>query len=180
MFLRHNDRPEPARKPAEHVRLAGLPETPPKVEPVRAAAEPARAPAGSEQSNVLIVGQGIRLKGEITACDRLVVEGHVEVSLNETRALEIKPSGEFIGSCEVEEAEISGVYDGELTVREALLVRAGGKVNGRIKYGALELERGGRIAGDLSVSDKARAAGPRSPGGPRERPEPRPAARKIA
>ena len=65
----------------------------------------------------LIVGQGIRLAGEITACDRLVVEGFCEVTLNETRALEIAASGRFIGGCEVEEAEISGVYEGELTVR---------------------------------------------------------------
>ena len=32
----------------------------------------------------LIVGQGIRLSGEISSCDRLVVEGEVEVTLNDT------------------------------------------------------------------------------------------------
>lgn len=116
-----------------------------------------RNPNNESGGNVLIVGEGIRLKGEITACDRLVVEGHVEVSLNETRAVEIRPSGHFIGSCEVEEAEISGVYEGELDVRQRLIVHASGRATGKIRYGEIELERGGRIAGELSVRDPAKA-----------------------
>jgi cytoskeletal protein CcmA (bactofilin family) len=121
-----------------------------------------------ESDNVLIVGEGIRLKGEITACDRLVVEGHVEVSLSETRAVEIKPKGRFVGSCEVEEAEISGVYEGDLTVRGRLTVHASGQVEGKICYSEIELERGGRISGNLRVArDPDGAPGlpsPRAPG----------------
>jgi cytoskeletal protein CcmA (bactofilin family) len=99
----------------------------------------------------LIVGQGIRLSGEITACDRLVVEGTVEVTLNETRALEIAESGRFTGGCEVEEAEISGVYEGELTVRKRLLIHSSGRVKGTVRYGELEIERGGRLTGSVSM-----------------------------
>jgi cytoskeletal protein CcmA (bactofilin family) len=109
---------------------------------------------GYDTGKRLIVGKGIQLKGEITACDRLVVEGQVEVTMNATRTLEIKPSGHFIGSCEVEEAEISGIYDGDLTVRGRLIVHNNGRVTGKICYSELELERGGQIAGELSVRDR--------------------------
>jgi cytoskeletal protein CcmA (bactofilin family) len=118
-------------------------------------ATPATAAEGGKR---LIVGQGIKLKGEISACDRLIVEGHVEVTLNDTRTVEIKPSGRFIGSCEVEQAEISGVYEGNLTVRGRLSVHASGMVTGNINYGEIELERGGRIAGELKVRDGGAAA----------------------
>jgi cytoskeletal protein CcmA (bactofilin family) len=103
----------------------------------------------------LIVGQGIRLSGEISSCDRLVVEGAVEATLNDTRALEIAESGRFTGGCEVEEADISGVYEGDLTVRKRLFVRGSGKLTGTVRYGELELERGGQIAGNISVLDTA-------------------------
>jgi cytoskeletal protein CcmA (bactofilin family) len=103
----------------------------------------------------LIVGQGIRLSGEISSCDRLVVEGAVEATLNDTRALEIAESGRFTGGCEVEEADISGVYEGDLTVRRRLFVRGSGKLTGTVRYGELELERGGQIAGNISVLDNA-------------------------
>jgi cytoskeletal protein CcmA (bactofilin family) len=108
----------------------------------------------------LIVGEGIRLSGEISSCDRLVVEGEVEVTLNDTLALEIASSGRFTGGCEVEEADISGVYEGDLTVRKRLFVRGSGKLTGTIRYGELELERGGQIAGNISVlSESGGSAG---------------------
>src|SRR5512132_2248522 len=82
----------------------------------------------------LIVGEGIRLSGEISSCDRLVVEGEVEVTLNDTLALEIARSGRFTGGCEVEEADISGIYEGDLTVRKRLFVRGSGKLTGTVRY----------------------------------------------
>jgi cytoskeletal protein CcmA (bactofilin family) len=106
----------------------------------------------------LIVGEGIRLSGEISSCDRLVVEGEVEVTLNDTLALEIASSGRFTGGCEVEEADISGVYEGDLMVRRRLFVRGTGRLTGTIRYGELELERGGQIAGNVSVLSADAAA----------------------
>ena len=119
------------------------------------AATSASSSARAEQDRFggkrLIVGEGIRLSGEISSCDRLVVEGEVEVTLNDTLALEISSTGRFTGGCEVEEADISGVYEGDLTVRRRLFVRGGGRLTGTIRYGELELERGGQIAGNVSV-----------------------------
>ena len=107
-----------------------------------------------EAGKRLIVGQGISLSGEITACDRLVVEGSVQVTLNQTRAIEITESGRFTnGKAEVEEAEISGIYEGELTVRNRLLIRSTGQVKGTVRYGELEIERGGKLSGSVSMLD---------------------------
>lgn len=119
------------------------------------------AATDSQANKRLIVGQGIRLSGEISSCDRLVVEGEVEVTLNDTLALEIASSGRFTGGCEVEEADISGIYEGDLTVRNTLFVRGTGRITGTIRYGQLELERGGQIAGNISVlgNDSPTASG---------------------
>jgi cytoskeletal protein CcmA (bactofilin family) len=110
------------------------------------------APPADEAGKRLIVGQGISLSGEITACDRLVVDGSVQVTLNQTRAIEITESGRFTnGKAEVEEAEISGVYEGDLTVHKRLLIRSTGQVKGTVRYGELEIERGGRLSGTISM-----------------------------
>ena len=122
------------------------------VRPATGVAPLGDAAAGHGQK--LIVGQGISLSGEITACDRLVVEGTVKVVLNKTRAIEITETGKFTdGRAEVDEAEISGVYEGELTVRGRLLIRATGRVTGSIRYGELEVERGGKLGGQLAMLD---------------------------
>lgn len=130
--------------------------------PVVAAARPASAgmsiaqrpggPAVEAESKKLIVGRDIMLSGKITSCDRLVVEGRVEADLSETRAIEISPNGIFKGTAEIDQAEIAGRFEGTITVRQRLFIRATGKVVGTIRYGTVEIEAGGEIAGDVQVS----------------------------
>ena len=115
----------------------------------------------SPDARRLVVGREISLSGEITSCDRLVVEGRVEATLVGARVLEVAPGGLFRGRAEVKEADISGVFDGELTVTERLLIRTGGKVSGSVRYGRVVIESGGEIGGEmhsLPPADPARGA----------------------
>lgn len=103
----------------------------------------------------LIVGKGIVLKGEVSACDRLVVEGSVEASLRDSDVVVIAEGGEYKGSANINEADVAGKFDGVLTARNRLIVRATGHVNGEVRYGELEVERGGRVTGDIQVANEA-------------------------
>jgi cytoskeletal protein CcmA (bactofilin family) len=99
----------------------------------------------------LTIGPGISIAGHIAACERLIVQGSVQVTLSEIDAIEIAETGRFIeGRAEVEEADISGVYEGELIVRGRLLIRGTGRVSGTVRYGEVEIERGGRLSGAVS------------------------------
>lgn len=99
----------------------------------------------------LTVGKGLSLSGEITACDVLVVEGKVEAKLTDGKLLEITESGQFRGSVEIENADIAGRYDGDLTVHGRLTIRGTGRISGIVKYGELEVNAGGQIIGELQV-----------------------------
>jgi len=106
--------------------------------------------SGGDQKR-LIVGRDISLTGEITSCDRLIVEGQVEVTLPSARLIEVAPTGVFKGNADVEEADISGRFEGELIARGRLVVRAGGRVQGKIRYGRIVIEQGGEISGDMQT-----------------------------
>lgn len=108
----------------------------------------AAAPRESGGSK-LTVGPNIKLKGvEITDCDTLVVEGLVEATMD-SRVMQISEHGEFKGSAEIDIAEIHGAFDGNLTVRQKLVIYATGKVTGKIRYGKLVIEEGGQLAGEI-------------------------------
>ena len=110
----------------------------------------AAAPAAKEGGSKLTVGPNIKLKGvEITDCDTLVVEGLVEATMD-SRLMQIAEQGEFKGSAEIDIAEIRGVFDGNLTVREKLVIHSTGKVTGKIRYGKIVIEEGGQISGEIS------------------------------
>ena len=102
-----------------------------------------------DTGNRLIVGRQIRLKGEIAACDRLVVEGHVETTI-ETAELQVLPGGVFIGGARVDRADVRGRVDGSLVARERLTIHDGGVVAGEIRYGRVVIEDGGILTGDIA------------------------------
>jgi len=150
--------PEIVRRPPDLSAFAPRrPDAPAAAAP---AAAPAAASAHQTDSKKLIVGRGINLNGEIRTCDSLVVEGTVEAVLSDCRSVELAPTGQFKGSATIEVADISGRFDGELTVNGRLTVRATGKVLGKIRYGQLEIERGGIISGTIeALPETAQAAG---------------------
>jgi cytoskeletal protein CcmA (bactofilin family) len=138
--------------------------TPPRApEPVRVLGEPPRpadsqARAGTasasrqpEDARKLIVGREISLSGEINSCDRLMIEGSVEANLQNCHDIDIAESGLFKGSATVEEADIHGRFEGHITVRGRLFIRASGRVSGTIRYGQIEIECGGQISGDIQA-----------------------------
>ena len=105
----------------------------------------------------LVVGPDIKLKGvEISDCDTLIVEGRVEATLD-SRVLEITPHGVFQGTIAVDNAEIHGRFEGELTVRKLLIISGAGKVSGKIRYAKIKIEEGAELTGEVSTLDKAQS-----------------------
>lgn len=151
---RHTDIPAAPRRRTVEDDLPGksLPE----------AAEPEPAPSPSSAPTVakpgdterrLIVGRDISLNGEISACDHLVVEGRIEARLKDCRTIEISDSGVFKGAADIEEADIGGRFDGDLSVRGRLMIRSSGVITGTVTYGRLEVESGGQLIGSVQPLD---------------------------
>jgi cytoskeletal protein CcmA (bactofilin family) len=105
------------------------------------------------EPGTLIIGRGISFTGEITACNRLVVAGMVEASLQHCREVLVSDTGCFKGEARAEDAEISGRVEGSLIIRKRLLIRAGGQVSGNTIYGQIEIECGGRINGETEARE---------------------------
>ena len=77
--------------------------------------------------------------------------------MKDCREIEIAETGTFKGQVEFDRADISGIFEDELTAREHLVVRATGRITGKVRFG--ELERGGQIIGDIQVFGEGAAAG---------------------
>ncbi len=122
------------------------------ITPATAAFEPISdtLPGKPVSASRLTVGPHIKLKGvEITDCDTLVVEGSVQASMD-SRVMQIAEGGSFSGSAQIDEAEIRGDFDGQLTARHKLMLYATAKVKGQIRYGKLVMEEGAQLSGDVA------------------------------
>jgi cytoskeletal protein CcmA (bactofilin family) len=119
--------------------------------------------AAQEGESKLTVGPNIKLKGvEITDCDTLVVEGSVEATMD-SRVIQISERGSFKGSAEIDIAEIHGLFEGNLTVRQKLVIYASGKVTGRVRYGKVVIEEGGQLSGEIESGIGGTSRAPANP-----------------
>ena len=114
---------------------------------------PARADTGAARDKSLVVGKEVRLKGEISDCDKMILEGDAEVELTGCRHLQIGASGCFRGSADVAQADIGGHFEGNLVARERLTVRPTGRIRGSIRYAQITIEAGGQITGQMTMLD---------------------------
>jgi cytoskeletal protein CcmA (bactofilin family) len=110
---------------------------------------PSAKPLQESSTRKLVVGEGITLSGQITACDCLVVEGTVKADIKGCKEVQIAKGGVFIGSAASEQADIHGRFQGELNVSQHLKVQSTGEIDGKVRYRQIQVESGGDISGDI-------------------------------
>lgn len=151
---------QPAQAPAPS-RESPTAATPTLTEAI-VAAPAARAAAGTSPTSgsdaagsKLFIGVNIKLKGvEISDCDVLVIEGHVEATVH-SKAMQIDKPGTLKGTALIDVAEVHGDFSGELTARTRLVVHGTGRVSGKIRYGKLIVAEGGELSGDVKRIDES-------------------------
>ena len=110
------------------------------------------------ERRTLVVGRGISLQGTVADAERLVVEGTVESQMIQASELFVAQAGIFKGEVQVEDAEIAGLFDGTITARNSLVIRASGKVNGIARCRKLSVEEGGQVSGRMEMLTEAQAS----------------------
>jgi cytoskeletal protein CcmA (bactofilin family) len=128
-----------------------------------------------EEKDVVYIGEGVSLSGSIEAQDAVVVDGSVEGEIA-CGQLIVGPTGEVNGAVSVSEADVYGKLGSDITVRQLLIVRSSGRIEGKWTYGEIEVEKGGVLSGsgestEHRSSDHRPAREERSPRSSYKKPE---------
>ena len=107
----------------------------------------ASASQGKYEGHVLI-GEGVKIVGEIRDCRQIEIHGTVEGDL-EAEELIVHANGLLTGNVRTDRAQVHGSIDGDMSVKHLLDVKSKGSVAGTTQYGELSIETGGRIVGTL-------------------------------
>jgi len=110
----------------------------------------AMSSTGGDSDRKLMIGKGITLSGEIEECEHLIVDGTVEATLKGGNVLDISETGAFYGTVEIEEANIAGKFEGDITVSGRLTVQSTGQISGTIAYKELAVEVGASVDGSIA------------------------------
>ena len=101
----------------------------------------------------VVIGHGVVINGEIKKADEVQIDGEADVTMK-TDNLVVGATGDCKGAIETHNADIWGAFDGDIKASGTLTIQEQGKVSGKIEYQNLQIKLGGRISGDIKLSDK--------------------------
>jgi cytoskeletal protein CcmA (bactofilin family) len=101
-------------------------------------------------SGELVVGEGVVLNGSLEVPDKAWVLGAINGDLK-VHSLTVGSTGKIEGKVDCQMADIAGHVKDDLRVHELLVVRASSTISGNIFYKEIDIERGAKITGQLSM-----------------------------
>ena len=101
----------------------------------------------------VIIGNGVSITGEIKKADEVQIDGDADVTMK-TDNLVIGASGNLKGNIETHNADIWGSFDGDIKASGTLTIQEQGKATGSIEYQNMQIKLGGKLSGELKLSDK--------------------------
>ena len=101
----------------------------------------------------VIIGNGVKLKGDITDADEIQIDGAADVTMSADNLI-VGGTGNLKGTIQADNADVWGNIDGDLKISGTLTIQEQGSVSGSVEYHNLQIKLGGKIIGDVKVSDK--------------------------
>ena len=106
-------------------------------------------------SSKVIIGNGVKLKGEITDADEVQIDGNADVTVSADNLI-VGSTGNLKGTIQADNADVWGDIDGDLKISGTLTIQEQGSVSGNVEYQSLQIKLGGKILGDVKASEKVK------------------------
>tara|TARA_B100000959_G_C14540764_1_gene443478 strand:- start:15 stop:488 length:474 start_codon:yes stop_codon:yes gene_type:complete len=101
----------------------------------------------------LIIGEEANITGTIKEKNEISVQGTVDGEI-ECKDLRVGKSGNLKGKIKAETLHIEGTVDGEVTIKALLKIKSTGSASGKMTYGSLHVDEGGKLIGESDFKDK--------------------------
>ena len=103
--------------------------------------------------NTITIGQGVTFAGSIAARGKVFIYGRVtgEIFVDE---LQVGQAGVIKGKIRSREIDVYGEIHDDVSCAEHVLVHSTGLIKGKLIYGELEIQKGGRLIGSMDQSHK--------------------------
>lgn len=136
---------------------------------------PPRAAEPRRSTGQAVIGESIRIEGDVRGDEDLLIEGEVEGQISlENHSVTVGRSGRIKADIRGRNISVDGKVQGNLFAEEQVIVRESGEVRGNITAPRVSLEDGSKFKGAIDMEPK-----PPKSGGV-DRPADRPAAGQAA
>ena len=106
-----------------------------------------------KENSSLIIGEGATIKGEIVEENEITIHGNVDGDI-QCKDLIVGKTGSVKGKIKTDTLYVEGSIEGEIQVKELLKLMSSSYVSGKITYGSLQINEGGKLVGEIEFKDK--------------------------
>ena len=126
--------------------------------PAAAPAQPGhRTPA---EVKTAVIGPNIRIQGELSGDEDLVVEGRVEGKISVSKGLRIGPQAQVNAEVKAHHVTIAGRIVGNVTATEKVEILPSGILEGNIRAPKIAIAEGAQFKGSVDMGGKAPVEAP--------------------
>ena len=125
-----------------------------------ARAEDSRETASMKSpATMAMIGSSIHIKGDVSGEESLVIQGHVEGTVNlKQNNLIIGQEGQVNATIHAQTVTIEGTLKGDVFGAERVIVKKTGNIHGNISAPQVSMEEGAKFKGSIDMDYKAPAS----------------------
>lgn len=127
----------------------------------RPAAAPApTGPKAATEVKTAVIGPNIRIQGELSGDEDLVVEGRVEGKISVSKGLRIGPQAQVNAEVKAHHVVIAGRVVGNVVAAEKVEILPSGILEGNIRSPKIAIAEGAQFKGSVDMGGKGVPASP--------------------
>ena len=101
----------------------------------------------------LMIGEGVTITGTIKADNEVTILGTVEGDVD-CHTVIVSKTGNINGKGKTEIMKVEGKVEGEININDLLHIKSNGFVTGKVFYGNIQINEGGKLDGEINFQDK--------------------------
>ena len=101
----------------------------------------------------LLIGENVTVTGTVKAENEVTIQGKIDGDVD-CHTVIVSQTGNVKGKLKAETMKVEGKVEGEININDQLHIRSKGSVNGKIFYGSIEIDSGGKLLGEINYRDK--------------------------
>lgn len=121
----------------------------------------------SPKENAAAIGASIRIKGDVTGDENLIIQGHVEGTIKvQGHNVTISKTGKVKADIEASQIIVEGELLGDMHGEEKVIIRETGNVHGNIIAPRVTLEDGALFKGSIEMEPHSKGMSSSKPAAP--------------
>ena len=117
-------------------------------------AAPVQTPAATGRT---VIGESMRIKGEVKSKEELHLNGELDGSLEVSERLTIGPKGKAKANIKAREIDVAGSVQGNVDAKDRITLRKGANLVGDVKTAGIVIEDGAYFKGGIDIARPATA-----------------------